>query len=79
MRGAYDHDASFGLHLEGGARLSESYHGKRGDQEGLVASAGPCVTCVVVKSSRSKKNTCHRPARFDWNAMWRPSGAQAAP
>src|SRR6267378_4669447 len=58
---------------------TQSYHGRRGDQEGLVASLVPCVTCVVVRPSTDMKNNCQRPVRFDWNARCRPSGAQVAP
>src|SRR4029453_9467155 len=44
---------------------SQSYHGRRGDHEGLVASLVPCVTCVVVCPSTVMKNNCQRPVRFD--------------
>src|SRR5215470_1433939 len=44
---------------------SQSYHGRRGDHEGLVASLLPCVTCVVVCPSTVMKNNCQRPVRLD--------------
>src|SRR5262247_4102951 len=44
---------------------SQSYHGRRGDHEGLVASLLPCVTCVVVCPSTVVKNNCQRPVRLD--------------
>src|SRR5262249_12111501 len=75
-----EHDASLSMMHGWKPAPLQSYHGSRGDQEGLVDYVEPRV--MAIASDDPSASTAYRlnaPRRFDWNTRWRPLGAHAAP